>query len=95
MNEDLAGIWAELARSVVRETDAGKPPPCVAKPDLGWTADDPEKQAEAALGCAVCPLIRECAAFAEWSPETTSVWGGSTVASRRAEWDFRKSRSDH
>ena len=69
---------AELAQ-------AGHIAPCVGRPE--WTSDDPDDRADAAEGCAWCPMAGPCLAAGAASRSVWGVWGGldlSDPATRRA-----------
>lgn len=51
------------------------PTPCADRDE--WTSDDPRVRAYAAGHCARCPVLAECAAFADANHETRNVWAGT------------------
>ncbi|MBN9610998.1 MAG: hypothetical protein BGO26_16680 [Actinobacteria bacterium 69-20] len=68
---DAMDAWTELQRAL---TDAG-PVPCLADP-AAWTSDAAEVRAYAARACRRCPVLAECATFAEANREPFGVWAG-------------------
>lgn len=73
---NAAGVAAHeaLALAVLGALEDGQEPPCRGRDE--WTADDPEKRADAATGCQSCHLATPCLTAATTAGERWGIWGG-------------------
>jgi hypothetical protein len=73
IHPEAVPAWHSLSAAL---DDLGRGPVCGNDPD-SWSADGSLKtRREAAEACGWCPVLKECAAFAELSDERQGVWGG-------------------
>lgn len=63
---------AAAARTLLRDVAT----PCRTDGPWLWLSDSPKDRQRAANRCRGCPILRECAAFAEYEGTTHGVWGG-------------------
>lgn len=67
--------WFDLGCRLADADDEGRPAPCRIDP-APFTSEDRAERREAALACAPCPVLIECARFALVNGEGAYVWGG-------------------
>jgi hypothetical protein len=70
--EALVRLRAAAAGAIA----AGRPVPCVADPEGGWTADDGDARTRAAWRCLDCAAFLACEQYVTQHPETGGVWAG-------------------
>ena len=64
-----------LLGALDRLADQGRPTPCMTDP-APFVSDDQAERRMAAYSCTACPVVSECAAFADANAEPAQVWGG-------------------
>ncbi|WNB84529.1 WhiB family transcriptional regulator [Cellulomonas sp. ATA003] len=69
--------WDALSRVLAEQRE---PAPCEAAPEAWFT---PLLVEDARAGCARCPAVAECLAYALVADERTGVWGGLDERQRR------------
>jgi hypothetical protein len=81
---EAVGAWLVLQLALAT---AARAPACRRDPETWWstaaTAVGAERQAAAVQGCAWCPVLEPCRAYAIAAGERHGVWGGMTSAERR------------
>lgn len=79
--QDQRRDWVKLMDAI---NEAEFAPPCENFPDAYHSEDTSGSEQRLALaGCAVCPVLNDCALYGlKW--ETQGIWGGMTASKRRA-----------
>lgn len=64
----------ELSAALADLTDRGQRTPCQGPDRHLWTSDAAEEREAAAHRCGPCPVLAECAAYADDADERWHVW---------------------
>lgn len=94
LRDAATSAWRALVAALIHLDALGIRTPCDEDP-AAFLGEDVELRRQAAKSCGLCPIRRQCGAFAEANRETVGVWAGKDRTwGAAAELERRKQRAE-